>query len=107
MKGNKNEPPVIFTGKLPTLREAERMLVVEVMGRCRGNTALASEILGISRGDLAARLERYRLEQASFLGKKTWAILGFSKNAYINVSDIDRKECCNGETGPAQDEDGE
>ncbi len=49
---------VLFTEQLPTLKEAEHMLIQEAMKRANGNQSIAAELLGMSRRALNNRLMR-------------------------------------------------
>jgi len=48
---------IFFSGPLPTLKQAEKMLVAEAMKRTNGNQAIAAMSLGISRQALNKRLK--------------------------------------------------
>jgi transcriptional regulator with PAS, ATPase and Fis domain len=50
--------PVSFGEKLPTIKQAARMLVTEAMKRANGNQTLAANMLGISRQALSKRIKR-------------------------------------------------
>ncbi len=55
------EPPALrIPGRLPSLREAERYLVLEAMHRAEDNQGIAAELLGISRTALNRRLAKLR-----------------------------------------------
>jgi len=61
--GDDDEPPALHVpGRLPSLREAERFLVLEAMRRAEGNQGIAAELLGISRTALNRRLAKLRPE---------------------------------------------
>jgi DNA-binding NtrC family response regulator len=47
---------LIFTEKLPSLKQADALLITEAMKRARGNQSLAAGLLGISRQALSKRL---------------------------------------------------
>ena len=49
---------VIFSGQLPTLKEAEQFLIDEAMSRSNGNQSIAALSLGISRQALNKRLKK-------------------------------------------------
>lgn len=51
---------VLFTEQLPTLKEAEQMLIDEALKRCDGNRTIAAQLLGLSRRALSNRLSRAR-----------------------------------------------
>jgi DNA-binding NtrC family response regulator len=50
--------PISFSEKLPTLKQAELLLIAEAMKRSDGNQAIASMHLGISRQALNRRLRK-------------------------------------------------
>jgi transcriptional regulator with PAS, ATPase and Fis domain len=50
--------PVRFGEKLPTIKQATRMLVTEAMKRANGNQTLAATMLGISRQALSKRIKQ-------------------------------------------------
>lgn len=50
--------PLQFTGKFPTLKEAEYSTIEEAMKRAEGNQTIAAELLGITRRALNNRLQR-------------------------------------------------
>lgn len=56
-EGMNNMPTLIFPEKLPTLKEANRMLVLEAMKRATGNQTTAASMLGISRQAIGKRLK--------------------------------------------------
>ncbi len=57
------EPPALHVpGRLPSLREAERYLVLEAMRRAEDNQGIAAELLGISRTALNRRLAKLQPE---------------------------------------------
>ena len=43
-----------------TLEEMERKSIIEAMEKCSGNLAQVARVLGISRGALYRRLEKYK-----------------------------------------------
>jgi DNA-binding NtrC family response regulator len=47
---------LLFTEQLPTLKEAENMLVAEALQRSKGNQAIAASLLGITRSALNKRI---------------------------------------------------
>jgi len=49
---------VTFGEKLPTIKQATRMLVTEAMKRAKGNQTLAANMLGISRQALSKRIKQ-------------------------------------------------
>lgn len=49
---------IIFSGQLPTLDEAEELLINEALKRTDGNQTIAADLLGISRRALNNRLNR-------------------------------------------------
>ncbi|MBD8528063.1 sigma-54-dependent transcriptional regulator [Pseudomarimonas arenosa] len=49
-------------GEAPTLEQAERELIRQALDRCEGNIQKAADVLGLSRGALYRRLEKYGLE---------------------------------------------
>ncbi len=54
-----------FPGKLPTLKEAENLLIKAAMQRADGNQGTAASLLGITRQALNKRLVRRRKQQTS------------------------------------------
>jgi DNA-binding NtrC family response regulator len=52
--------PVHFSDNLPTLKQAEQLLVEEALKRSGGNQSIAARFLGISRQALNNRLQRER-----------------------------------------------
>lgn len=57
------EPAALHVpGRLPSLREAERYLVLEAMRRAENNQGIAAELLGISRTALNRRLAKLQSE---------------------------------------------
>lgn len=57
-QGADGEASLIFTERLPTLKDAADLLVAEAMRRSGGNQTLASKLLGISRPALSKRLNK-------------------------------------------------
>ena len=55
---NKTTTLMFFPEQLPTLKQAEQLLVAEAMNRANGNQAIAAMSLGISRQALNSRLKR-------------------------------------------------
>ncbi len=53
---------IIYSEKLPTLKEAETSLIAEALKRASNNQTTASEMLGISRAALYKRLKRSTAE---------------------------------------------
>lgn len=51
------ESPLTFGSRLPTIKEATRLLVAEAMKRAKGNQSVAASILGISQQALSKRLK--------------------------------------------------
>jgi DNA-binding NtrC family response regulator len=49
---------LIFTDSLPTLKEAEQLLVEEALRRAKNNQSIASGMLGITRSALNKRLNQ-------------------------------------------------
>jgi len=49
--------PVLFSAKLPTIKDATQLLVAEAMKRAKGNRTMAAGMLGISRQALSKRLK--------------------------------------------------
>ncbi|MCD6384667.1 helix-turn-helix domain-containing protein, partial [Candidatus Sumerlaeota bacterium] len=47
-----------FSERLPTLKEATRLLIQEAMRRAQGNQSIAARLLGISQQALSKRLKR-------------------------------------------------
>jgi DNA-binding NtrC family response regulator len=52
------EKQIGFPEQLPTLKEAERMLIAEALERADGNRTIAAQLLGLSRRALSNRLSR-------------------------------------------------
>jgi DNA-binding NtrC family response regulator len=50
------DPPITFSHKLPTIKQATRVLIEEAMRRTGGNQSSAAKILGISQQALSKRL---------------------------------------------------
>ncbi|MBF0213894.1 MAG: sigma-54-dependent Fis family transcriptional regulator [Magnetococcales bacterium] len=57
-----------LSGKLPTLREAENLLVEEALERAQGNKSLAATLLGVSRQTLNYRLHQVKKSAAPTQG---------------------------------------
>jgi DNA-binding NtrC family response regulator len=53
----KEEPLIQFSYRLPTLKQAQQILVREAMKRTKNNQSIAAEILGITRQALNKRLK--------------------------------------------------
>jgi len=49
---------ILFSGQLPTLKEAEQLLISEALMRSDGNQTIAAQLLGLSRRALNNRLRR-------------------------------------------------
>jgi transcriptional regulator with PAS, ATPase and Fis domain len=56
--GREPDKVLIFTEKLPTLKQVDKLLMAEAMKRARGNQSIAAGLLGISRQALSKRLNR-------------------------------------------------
>ncbi len=52
-----NDNQVLFSGDLPTIKQATELLVEEAMKRAKGNQSIAARMLGISRQALGKRLK--------------------------------------------------
>ena len=52
------DPPITFSHKLPTIKQATRFLIEEAMRRSGGNQSRAAKILGISQQALSKRLKK-------------------------------------------------
>ena len=52
------DPPITFSHRLPTLKEAAQLLVAEAMRRSGGNQSKASKMLGVSQQALSKRAEK-------------------------------------------------
>ncbi|MDD2335808.1 MAG: helix-turn-helix domain-containing protein, partial [Geobacteraceae bacterium] len=57
-QGRKDFLGVQFCGTLPTLKEAETLLMEEALRRADGNQGIAASLLGISRSALNKRLRK-------------------------------------------------
>ena len=53
---------LVFTDRLPTLREAEEILIAEALKRADDNRTIAAQLLGMSRRALSNRLSRPKRE---------------------------------------------
>jgi DNA-binding NtrC family response regulator len=51
------DPAIIFSHRLPTIKEATRQLIREALQRCGGNQSQAAKMLGISQQALSKRLK--------------------------------------------------
>jgi DNA-binding NtrC family response regulator len=60
----KQEKILMFTEKLPTMKQADELLIEEAMKRAQGNQSLAAGLLGISHQALNKRLLRKQKDQA-------------------------------------------
>lgn len=70
IEGFKGNPwPVLFSDRLPTLKEAEQILINEALRRANGNQGVAAEYLGLTRQALNKRLLRSRQGDSSPLLK--------------------------------------
>ena len=49
--------PVSFSERLPTLKQAEKLLIFEAMRRANGNQSIAAQMLGVTRQALNKRLK--------------------------------------------------
>ncbi|NPC86129.1 sigma-54-dependent Fis family transcriptional regulator, partial [Pyxidicoccus fallax] len=56
-------PPVDDVSLIPTLEEAERMLIARAMTVTKGHKGRTCQILGISRPTLERKLQKYGLAQ--------------------------------------------
>lgn len=52
------DPPISFSHKLPTIKQATRLLIEEAMRRSGGNQSRAAKVLGISQQALSKRLKK-------------------------------------------------
>ncbi len=59
---HEEERLLIFSDRLPTLEEAEEILITEALQRAGGNQAIAASLLGLSRRALNNRLRRAQSE---------------------------------------------
>jgi len=57
-------PPVDDPSQIPTLDEAERMLIQRAMAVTKGHKGKTCQILGISRPTLERKLQKYGLSQS-------------------------------------------
>jgi DNA-binding NtrC family response regulator len=55
------EKSILFPDQLPTLKEAEQILIAEALKRSDGNQTIAAQILGLSRRALSNRLSRTKI----------------------------------------------
>ncbi|MBA7476876.1 MAG: response regulator [Spirochaeta sp.] len=55
---SRNEPPVSFSDKLPTMKEVNELLIAEAMRRAKGNLSITAGLLGMTRQALSKRLSR-------------------------------------------------
>jgi DNA-binding NtrC family response regulator len=53
-----------FEAGTHTAEEVERALIVQALEHCRGNVSRAAKLIGMNRGSLRYRIERYALEGA-------------------------------------------
>ena len=49
---------ISFSEQLPTLKQAEQLLIAEALDRANGNQSIAAPMLGISRQALNKRLKK-------------------------------------------------
>ena len=56
------EPPIRFSHRLPTIKEATRLLIDEAMRRSGGNQSRAARMLGISQQALSKRLKKSKIK---------------------------------------------
>lgn len=61
---NQKKLPVIFSVRLPTLKEVSDLLISEAMERARWNQSIAAGLLGISHQALSKRLGRKKARSA-------------------------------------------
>jgi len=59
-QNNDSANPFSVWDKLPTLKEADRLIMVEALHRTNNNMSVAAQILGISRQALGKRMQRRR-----------------------------------------------
>lgn len=57
---DESEKLIKFSSRLPTLKEATRLLIEEAMRRAQGNQTIAARLLGISQQALSKRLKRIK-----------------------------------------------
>jgi DNA-binding NtrC family response regulator len=55
--------PSMMDNEVYTLKEAERMLIINALAKSRGNKSLAAQMLGISRKSLYKKLEDYAIPE--------------------------------------------
>jgi DNA-binding NtrC family response regulator len=55
------EPSIVLDDQVCTLKEAERKLIINALGKSKGNKSLAAHMLGISRKSLYKKLFAYRI----------------------------------------------
>ncbi|PYS22755.1 MAG: hypothetical protein DMG11_26340 [Acidobacteria bacterium] len=55
--------PSMMDDEVYTLKEAERMLIINALAKSRGNKSLAAQMLGISRKSLYKKLEDYAIPE--------------------------------------------
>ncbi len=53
-----SKPVIVFSEKLPSIKEATRLLVTEALNRANGNINIAARLLGLSHQALRKRLKR-------------------------------------------------
>jgi DNA-binding NtrC family response regulator len=58
-----SDQPLAFGEQMPTLKEAERLVIEEAMKRCRGIQTLAARMLGMSRRALNNRVGKIRRDK--------------------------------------------
>lgn len=59
---NQGSNAIIFPQSLPTIKQANKLLVAQAMKRAKGNQSIAAAMLGISQQALSKRLKRENLE---------------------------------------------
>jgi DNA-binding protein Fis len=60
IQGSEGCDQIVFPDPLPTLKEAEQMLIAEALKRSDGNQTIAAQMLGLTRRALNNRLSRSR-----------------------------------------------
>lgn len=54
---NSDEKPISYSGKFPTLKEAEDFLIAEALKKSKGNQSIAADLLGVNQSTLSRRLK--------------------------------------------------